>query len=102
MNDPIATSDELPELAQLLDVLKQLWSTLGSVLRVRAVIDSNAVIADLRYLATKRRNPKMRTYLQEVLAAGTLIGYARTFSGSRWSLTSTNWPSKVEEGCVVV
>lgn len=76
MNDPIATSDELPELAQLLDVLKQLWSTLGSVLRVRAVIDSNAVIADLRYLATKRRNPKMRTYLQEVLAAGTLIGYA--------------------------
>jgi predicted nucleic acid-binding protein len=50
-------------------------SPLFRMYRVSLVIDANVVLADLRWLA-KRKNPRARTNLQEVLAAGTVVAYA--------------------------
>jgi predicted nucleic acid-binding protein len=50
-------------------------STITHLYRVRLVLDANVVLADLLWLA-RRKKPDARTGLQEVLAAGTVVAYA--------------------------
>lgn len=50
-------------------------SSLAQLYRVRFILDANVVLADLRWIAT-RKKPEARSSLQEVLAAGTVIAFA--------------------------
>jgi predicted nucleic acid-binding protein len=49
---------------------------LPGLLTIRVVIDASIILADLRWLTTKRSNPNAKTALLETLKAGTVAGYA--------------------------
>src|SRR3990172_5403997 len=48
----------------------------GLIHQVRIVVDSNWVLRDLRWLVAGRRDPSVRSALQEVIASGTVVAYA--------------------------
>jgi len=76
-------SDDLVWLSELLDSLGELNAAVraafGSLIRVRAVLDTNLVLGDLKSLVVERQNPAARTAAQEAIAAGTVIAYAPEF-----------------------
>jgi predicted nucleic acid-binding protein len=78
MEEPVARSDELPELQRMLEGLKGIsgLNALGAgLLHVRAVFDSNIVLGDLRWLAGAT-DPKARTATLEAIDAGLITAYA--------------------------
>src|SRR5260370_19000721 len=78
MEEPLARSDDLRELQTILEGVKPFIGakTLGAdFLRVRAVFDSNIVLADIRWLARKT-DPKARTATLEAIDAGLMTAYA--------------------------
>jgi len=76
-------SDDLVWLSELLDALGELNAAVraafGSLIRVRAVLDTNLVLGDLKWLVVERQNPAARTAAQEAIASGTVIAYAPEF-----------------------
>jgi hypothetical protein len=52
-----------------------LMSALCQIYRIRVVVDANAILRDLLWLA-KRKKPNARTKFQEVIAAGTVLAFA--------------------------
>jgi predicted nucleic acid-binding protein len=56
-----------------------LWPVLAEVHglppEIRVVFDTSVIIGDIRFLASKRRDPDARTALQELLASGIIVGY---------------------------
>ncbi len=56
-----------------------IFAALGHLFRINLVVDANVVIADLRWLVLKRKNPEARPQLLEVLQAETIKAFAPTF-----------------------
>ncbi len=56
-----------------------LFAQLGQIFQINLIVDANVVIADLRWLALKRRNPEARPQLLEVIQAETVKVFAPTF-----------------------
>lgn len=73
---PAVPSDALARVYAMVETYPELARSLGGLRSVRLVIDASVVLADLRWLAGKRRNPTARTSLMEVMAAGTVVAYA--------------------------
>lgn len=69
-------SDALRELRPLVRAWDGLRPFIDGVAQFRIVIDSNIVIGDVLWLATKRTDPNARTSVLETIAAGTLEVYA--------------------------
>jgi hypothetical protein len=76
-------SDDLVWLSELFDSLGELNAAVraafGSLIRVRAVLDTNLVLGDLKSLVVERQNPAARTAAQEAIASRTVIAYAPEF-----------------------
>src|SRR6266850_425014 len=76
-------SDDLVWVSEFLEMLGELNAAFrdafGSVIRVRAVLDTNLVLGDLKWLVVEREDPAARTAAQEAIAAGTVIAYAPEF-----------------------
>jgi predicted nucleic acid-binding protein len=72
-------SDNLSGLREVFGVFPVLAEQLGDPKNLRLVLDANVVIAEVRWLVKKRRNPSARTSLQEAVASGTLVAFAPTF-----------------------
>lgn len=65
----------LDSLRQVIQSYSDLEKHIGSILQLRLVIDTNAVISDLLWMA-KRNKEDNKTAIIEVIHAGTLIAYA--------------------------
>jgi len=76
MHEPSIPSDNLAHLRENIVKTPHLKEIVGLPLQIWLVIDTNAVIADLLWLAGKRKNPTARTDLQELIDAGTVIAFA--------------------------
>src|SRR6266850_287326 len=76
-------SDDLVWVSEFLEMLGELNAAFrdafGSVIRVRAVLDTNLVLGDLKWLVVEREDPAARPAAQEAIAAGTVIAYAPEF-----------------------
>lgn len=68
-------SDTLDNLRQIIEHYSELDKYIGSILQLRLVIDSNAVISDLLWMS-RRKDEGNKTAIIEVIQAGTLIAYA--------------------------
>jgi len=75
---PIIKSDALASLRPLFEEGGFL-GTLGQIFQVNLIVDANVIIADLRWLVLKRKNPDARPQLLEVLQAQTIKAFAPTF-----------------------
>lgn len=65
-------SDRLNGLRQLAATWSDLNKVIGGAVQFRLVVDTNVVLGDIRWLATKRKNPDARTALIETISAGTI------------------------------
>lgn len=65
-------SDRLNGLRQLAATWTDLNRIIGGAVQFRLVVDTNVVLGDIRWLATKRKNPDARTALIETISAGTI------------------------------
>jgi hypothetical protein len=72
-------SDNLSGLREVFGAFPVLAEQLGDPKNLRLVLDANIVIAEVRWLVKKRRDPTARTSLQEAVASGTLVAFAPTF-----------------------
>ncbi len=68
-------SDKLPELREFIQKLPDIEKLVRRAVQFRLVADTSAVLADIRWLAMKRKK-SARTSLLEVIAAGTVDVYA--------------------------
>ncbi len=75
---PAISSDTLDNLRPLFEEGGPL-AQLGPIFQVSIILDASAVIADLRWLALKRKNPGARPQLLEVMQAKTVRAFAPTF-----------------------
>lgn len=71
-----ARSDRLPELINQIGPILERLGTFGVSLRMRLVIDTSTVIADLFWIVSKRKNPEARTSLEEAIRASVVIAVA--------------------------
>lgn len=69
-------SDVLAQWHAVLRELPGLARVLGLPNQLRLVIDANIVIAEVRWMVKKRKQPDSRSALQEVIASGTVVAYA--------------------------
>jgi predicted nucleic acid-binding protein len=46
---------------------------------LRLVLDANVLVAEVRWIVKKRKDPKARTALQEALTSGLLVAFAPTY-----------------------
>lgn len=65
----------LDNLRQVIQSYSDLEKYIGSIFQLRLVIDTNAVISDLLWMARRKREEN-KTAIIEVIQAGTLIAYA--------------------------
>lgn len=65
----------LDSLRQVIQSYSDLEKYIGSIFQLRLVIDTNAVISDLLWMARRKREEN-KTAIIEVIQAGTLIAYA--------------------------
>ena len=71
-------SDELSDLRKLFTTDGP-FSVFGSIFEVKLILDANSVLADIRWLVCKARNPDARTSLMESIDAETILAYAPTY-----------------------
>jgi predicted nucleic acid-binding protein len=71
----VIRSDILSALRRLLTASPALAQALGLPLEIRAVVDTNAIVTDVRFLAMNVRDGGARTSLQEVFASGMVVPY---------------------------
>jgi hypothetical protein len=72
-------SDNLAGLRELIGRYPVLAQHLGEPKTVRLVLDASVLVADIRWIVKKRKDPKARTALQEILASGLLVASAPTY-----------------------
>jgi predicted nucleic acid-binding protein len=72
-------SNSLKALREAVKAWRDLGQLIGSAVQLRVVVDSNAVLADLRWLVLKRRDAAARTNLMETVAAGTVELFAPSY-----------------------
>ena len=72
-------SDDLSRIRHYFDALPILASHLPRPEQARLVIDANAAIGDVRWLASKRTNATARTGLQEAIASKTVVAFAPSY-----------------------
>jgi hypothetical protein len=72
-------SDNLATLRELIRRYPVLAQHLGEPKTVRLVLDASVLVADVRWIVKKRKDPKARTALQEILASGLLVASAPTY-----------------------
>lgn len=68
-------SDKLKELREFVKAWKNASQHIGGAVQFRVVVDTNVVLADIRWLAYKRKNTAARTSLIETIEAGTIDVY---------------------------
>jgi predicted nucleic acid-binding protein len=68
-------SDKLKELKEFVKAWKDASQHIGGAVQFRVVVDTNVVLADIRWLAYKRKNAAARTSLIETIEAGTIDVY---------------------------
>src|SRR4030065_47447 len=74
-NPYFVPSDKLKELRGFVKAWKNAGQHIGHAVDFRIVVDTNVVLADVRWLACKRNNSAARTALIETIDAGTLDVY---------------------------
>ncbi len=72
------TSDELSSLRKLFSE-DGLFASFGNLFQINLILDANAILKDIRWLACKAKNPNARTSLIEAIDAKTIIAFAPTF-----------------------
>lgn len=72
-------SDSLSTLREIILAFPIIAKHLGAPESVRLVLDANVLVAEVRWLVKKRKQPDARTALQEALESGTLVAFAPTF-----------------------
>lgn len=77
-SEPIIKSDTLANLRPIFEE-GEFLEAFGKIFQVNLIVDANVIIADLRWLALKRKNPDARPQLLEVLQAQTIKAFAPTF-----------------------
>lgn len=75
---PHIPSDALAPLRKIIGNLPNIAEHFQGLQQIRVVIDSNVILADLIFLAKRRRDPSTRSSLKEVLVSETLIAFAPT------------------------
>lgn len=75
-NPYFVPSDKLGELRGFVKAWKNAGQHIGHAVDFRIVVDTNVVLADVRWLAYKRKDSAARTALIETIDAGTLDVYA--------------------------
>jgi predicted nucleic acid-binding protein len=76
-NNPyFAPSDKVREVKEFVKKLPELQKAFGDTIEFRLVVDTNIVLADIRWLAKNRKDGSMRTGLMEIIDAGTAMVYA--------------------------
>ncbi len=76
--EPLVKSDVLADYIELFDEDGPFYF-LREILQINLIIDANVVLADLRWLASKRKKPEARTRILEVLDAKTLKAFAPSY-----------------------
>lgn len=71
-------SDELAEIRQIFSE-NGLFGKYGNLFQIDIILDANTVLADIRWLVCKAKNPNARTSLIESIDARTVIAHAPTF-----------------------
>jgi predicted nucleic acid-binding protein len=66
----------LAQIRELIATAKLLRDTIGNVIQLRVVLDTNAIFHDLIWLCKKRSNRQAMTSIQELIESQTLIPYA--------------------------
>jgi predicted nucleic acid-binding protein len=74
-NPYFVPSDKLKELRGFVKAWKNAGQHIGQAVDFRIVVDTNVVLADVRWLAYKRKDSSARTALIETIDAGTLDVY---------------------------
>lgn len=74
-NPYFVPSDKLKELREFVKVLKNAGQHIDSAVQFRVVVDTNVVLAAIRWLAHKRKDATARTSLIETIEAGTIDVY---------------------------
>jgi len=74
-NPYFVPSDKLKELRGFVKAWKTAGQHIGHAVDFRVVVDTNVVLADVRWLAYKRKDSAARTALIETIDAGTLDVY---------------------------
>lgn len=71
-------SDELAGLRPLFEPggAMEFW---GPIFQAQLIVDANVVLADIRWLALKRKSATVRTALSEAIAGGTVVAHAPTY-----------------------
>lgn len=75
---PPIRSEDLPHIAaflQRIEVMKEQFTAF----RIDVILDANVVIRDLRWMATKRTNPKAKTELMELIDCQVVRAHAPYF-----------------------
>ncbi len=68
-------SDKLKGLRKFVNALGDAGQHIGGAVQFRIVVDTNVVLGDIRWLASKRMDPAARTSLIETIEAGTIDVY---------------------------
>lgn len=69
-------SDKLKELRVVVQSWKESSAVIGGAAQFRLVVDTNIVLSEVLWLATKRTNPAAKTELLETIEAETIYLYA--------------------------
>jgi predicted nucleic acid-binding protein len=69
-------SDHLPTLRSLLGTAMKQFGVLGVALGLRVVVDTRTILADLRWMLMKRKQPDARTALVESINASVIVACA--------------------------